>query len=283
MALIRMLLIIFAVVLAGSVQGQAASELEKIPSISLDIVGHTRNLGDLVEVLSEQTGYRVRIPEEWGSLSVEGRYLNVPLDSFFRRVVRYESISITIDEINKDIFVQSYQHQARTGYASTDAENETNEREFFDPMTGIAKQDLKEMQAEQLDELERLREDPEEIDLETGVRQRELRLLQKSQLEAIAEAKYDPRAVDPATGVPNGELQVVISDQLSELEEQRNDPDAIDVQTGVRLEDLHRLQREQLADLARQRKDPDSIDPETGVRRGQLEALRQQQLAQMKL
>lgn len=241
--------------------------------MTIDLVAKAETLQDVARMVSAQTGYQVQIPEEWNVLQVRGRYLDIPVEKLFFRLVRRESISVVIDEKRKSIKVESFEHKV-----STLGEEEENSV-VIDPMTGILKEDLARLQHTQLEELKVARLDNDAIDPETGIPRQQLNELHKRQLAELEQLEKDPDAVDPETGLRRQSLRELQMHQIAELEKAKSDPEAIDPETGIPQGVLHRLQASQEVQLMRSKENLDAIDPETGIRRGELANLRKQQFA----
>ena len=258
--------------LSSSIPTYAASIREERPHVTIDIVAKAKTLQDVARMVSAQTGYQVQIPKEWNSLEVRGRYLDIPVEKLFFRIVRKKSISVVVDEKRKSIRVESFQDKVSA--LGQDQENLV----VVDPMTGILKEDLSRLQDTQIKELKMSRLNKDDIDPETGIIRQHLNELHVRQLAELERLKKDPDAVDPETGLRRKVLRELHVHQMAELEKSKSDPEAIDPETGIRWEVLHRLQDAQEVQLMRNKEDPDAIDPETGIRRGELASLRKQQL-----
>jgi len=281
-------LIVFVVIVAGSMLRQgvkdtvhAASIAVSGPYVSVDLTGHAKSLNEILGQLTKQTGYKIEIPKDWDSLQVKGKFIDVPVEKFFRRIIRGQSISVMIDKKRKNIQVRSYQEGTLIGFVGKkidlqDALNSTGC--MIDPETGICKDQLADMQAKQIAQMERYKNNPNSIDPDTGIRYYDLRKLQEEQLRNLAAREKDPNAIDYETGLFNGDLRILQDEQILALEKNQNNPVAIDPQTGMAMSVLKRLQKQQICDLKKMKKEPTYIDPESGMFVRELEKIRKQQL-----
>jgi len=220
-----------------------------LPTVTVDLADHSMDLGNLVGEIAEQTGYTILIPKEWCSLPVRGRYVDVQVESFFRRVVRGESIAVSVDEKKKVVLVRSYRSRTGSGAGYVVAGGKKNTGS--DGTIGVVEQGLNDFQLAQIGELERLKSDPDAVDPELGIRQGDLWAIQERQLQDLARESDDPDVVDPELGVRQGALWAIQERQLQDLARESDDPDVVDPELGVRQGDLWAIQKRQIQDLAR--------------------------------
>jgi type II secretory pathway component GspD/PulD (secretin) len=231
--------------------------------------GNTTVLRDVLDDIFKQTGYKIIVSEELASVPVVGVYEDVSVENFLRRALRKYNVSVIYDEKEQIAVVRAFgenlNENQKGAYVAVPKDGLLKEGEEdsseIDPLSGVAVAELKRLQIEQLEEMERLRNDPETLDPLSDMPMVELQRLQAQQLEEMGRQKNDPEAVDPQSGIPLAEQQQSLERQLEEMEKRNNDPAAVDPLSGESLSELRANRDRQLEELRKRENDPNAVDP----------------------
>jgi len=240
-----------------------AAEIYSQKIIKLN-TGSTTVLRDVLDDIFKQTGYKIIVSDELASVPVVGVYEDVSVENFLRRALRKYNVSVIYDEKEQIAVVRAFgenlNENQKGAYVAVPKDGLVKEGEV-DPLSGVAVAELKRLQLEQLEEMERLRNDPETLDPLSDIPMVELQRMQTQQLEEMGRQKNDPEAVDPQTGISLVEQQRLLAEQLEMMEKQNNDPAAVDPLSGMPLSELRSNRDRQLEELKKRENDPNAVDP----------------------
>ncbi len=248
------MLVFAATVLLVSTPGEAVNLNEKKVKI---VTTQNTVLKDVLGDIHKQTGYQVVVSEELSTIPVVGVYDDISIEDFLRRVFKKYNVSVIYDEKKQVAYVRSFGEdlkQSQTGaYLSVPRDELLKGTEVdpneTDPLSGISLAELRRMQEEHLQEMERQANDPEAVDPLGGV---PLADMKRNQQE-LDRQKADPATVDPLSGIPLADLRK----NQAEADRRANDPDAVDPLSGLPMSVLRKNQEE----LDRQRIDAGGVDP----------------------
>ena len=108
---------------------QSCSAAENVGLVTLDVANEP--LGQVARRIAYQTGYNIVILEDWKKVSISGRFINVPVDEFFRRALKGLNIFLTVDEKRKQIIVRAVGYDSSRKFAVVTVKGTTtgNEQE----------------------------------------------------------------------------------------------------------------------------------------------------------
>jgi len=263
---------VFALLMAAAV-----SLLVSMPSSAVNLGEKKINLAteqntvlkDVLGEIQKQTGYQVIVSDELSAIPVVGMYNDISIEDFLRRVFKKYNVSVIYDEKKQVAYVRSFGEDLKlkqTGAFHSVPRDELlketgADSSEIDPLSGISVAELKRMQMEQLEEMERLANDPDAVDPLGEVPLADLREKQAGQLDQLKNRQNDAEAVDPQTGLSVAELQEKKARQLEMMRARENDPDAVDPQSGIPLRELREKQARQLEMLRARENDPNAPDP----------------------
>jgi hypothetical protein len=172
----------------------------KVPpdSLNADISVKTRPLKEVVDLIQEQTGYKVQLKSIDESFLVTGQYHNTAVETIFTRLLKGYNISVTTNTADKLISVISLGGKIQVAKNSKESETDQNVAADVDsslpdkvapaesaeiaPLPVLPNKDIEKLQAQQVKEFERQQNDPNTVDPITGMTLSALEDLQKKQI-----------------------------------------------------------------------------------------------------
>ncbi len=138
---------------------------ENVGVVNLDVANEP--LGQVVRRIAHQTGYNIVILEDWKKVSISGKFVNVPVDAFFRRALKGRSIFLTVDEKRKQIIVRAVGKDSSRKFAVATVKGTTTGNEL-DVTPGIRRMDVVDGPAYGPDV------DPMDLEVTPGIRRRDV-------------------------------------------------------------------------------------------------------------
>ncbi len=252
--------------------GDESVSLEELKQFSVTFTGEP--LRDVLAEVNQKSGYRVRLGKELGSVKVSGKFNQVTINEFFKRVLKGKNVVLEFSDERKTLSVQTF------AMASGSVEYEGKQvagAEIHNQ--NVMDNSFAALHAQQLDSFNQWKSDPNAIDPMTGIRKGDLNEIQQEQLAAFKKKQEDPTTIDPMTGLAKGVLQKTQQEQLASFSQYENDENAVDAMTGLPRKQLKELQQRQLASFVQRQSDPDAVDPMTGLQRGEMKKMQEKQLA----
>lgn len=197
--------------------------------------------------ISKQTGYKFDIPEEWGSTTVLGTFVQVDIHDFFKRVLKGYNFVLIFDDLTQTVIVRDFGNSSGADFTASGAEN--NELStIVDPESGLLKEDLKKLHANQLKEMQLLESNPDAIDFMSGLTRLALQELNEQQVAEQKQVIQDGNAMDPMSGLTHKALQELYEQQIAGQKQATQEGSAIDPISGLPIAELKRLREQQLAE-----------------------------------
>lgn len=172
--------------------------------VQADISVKSRPLKEVVNIVQEQTGYRVELKSIDESFLVTGKYSKVAVEKIFTHLLKGYNISVAINPTNKLISVISLGGKIELAKNTKNIElvppaaAEVTAPESLPPvlpdtdidtasdqsleLTGLSNQDLQKLHTQQARDFDQHQNDPKAIDPFTGMTMAALEDMQKKQL-----------------------------------------------------------------------------------------------------
>jgi hypothetical protein len=176
-------------------------------NLEADISVKDRPLKEVVNLVQEQTGYRIELKSIDESFPVTGSYSDTEVEKIFIHLLKGHNISVTINTTDKLISVISLGGKKQIA-------NDSQKLETIPPVAAEVKE-------------------PEPIPSVA------------SEVNSISLTKSASDQTLELTGLSNQEVQDLQTQQAKEFEQQQSDPNTVDPLTGLTLtalEDMHKTQ-----------------------------------------
>jgi len=262
----------FSCVFFAGVSGRAQEGVEPERLISIELVHQPLRI--VIDEISKQSGYAVRIDEKIASIPVSGKFKDVTIDSFFQRALRGQNVSVLFDDKNGFISVRSFgRKDSEVNYIVSNGDG----NESFLP---VDQQKIKQLHALQEHQIKEYENNPESVEPFTGIKLADIKSLHARQERQIEEYENNPKSVEPLTRMKLADIKLLHDRQEREINEYENDPKAVEPLTGMKLKDIQSLHARQERQIEEYENDPDAVEPLTGIRLSEIRALhkRQQQI-----
>ncbi len=243
-------------------------------TITLDLT--RMPLKDAAAEIARQTGYAVAVEKQWGDIPVSGRFNGIEIETFFRRVLKKNNLSIVTDEQKKTITVRLFGSKEQADLlTAVPVSNMDSDGEQLSKYSSITRKVYQKL----VSELAAWKNDPDSIDPMTGNNLARVRETYNEQVEELVRQQDDPTVIDPLSGKQLVRVRQDFEDQVNEMERLESSPETIDPFTGKSVAEIKNRYQEQVAALERWKRDPDAIDPMTG---NKLSAVRRRYEEQIK-
>lgn len=223
------------------------------------------SLNDALKEISQQTGYIFHIPEEWGSVKVLGTFSLTDPDTFFRRALKGYNFILIFDDLTKTIIVKDFGSPSGTNFTAIAAEGIGFSGGIIDPESGMLKEELQKLHAQQLKELKLLESDLDAIDFMSGLTNRALQKLHKQQIALQKQEIQAGSAIDPMSGLTTRVLQELYEQQILEQVGNLQNGSAIEPMSGLTTRKLQELYEEQIAERKEAIENGSAIDFMSGM------------------
>jgi len=246
---------IVSIVFAGPAFGVVPSSSADDPLVTLEVTN--KPFKDVADDLSRQSGFKIIFDEKWNSIPVSGKYSAVTLEEFFRRVFRKQNTSLLFDNQQKLVVVRFFGDKSFKELLSSSLADSAGSA---DQVT----EEIRELHAQQRQELEDYLNDPESVDPLSGMKLVEIRAMHDQQRSELEQSLSDPNTVDPVSGSSLGDIEQLHKEQGAEIEQFRNNPENVEPETGMTIAQIKALHDAQRAELQRMLNDPNTVDPISG-------------------
>ncbi len=235
--------------------------------ISLKMKGEP--LGTILDTISEQTGYVVKVDKKLANYPIYGNFDEVNIDVFFQRALRGQNISILFDDKKGYIFVRSFgEKDSRIDYVVSQGKGKSHSGD---------QEKIKRLHALQLREIQEFESNPESVEPLTGIRLADIKSLQERQQRQIHEYENKPESVEPLTGVKLVDIKALHAQEERVLQEYEDNPKSIAPLTGVTLSTIKTLHARQIRQIEEYEDDPESVEPFTGIKLSDIRAMHERQ------
>jgi hypothetical protein len=180
-------------------------------------------LNRVVPVLTEQTGYKILVEEHYKDILVKGKYKNVDIEEFFRRVFKGQNYSLLLNKEKREVqvFILGKKKHASSyldNLCST-AENISEcpelslikkrqiqkgkikyEHQGIDSVSGLPIEKMKAMRAEQI-RIGREKYVDQGIDSVSGLPIEKMKAMRAEQIR-IGRKMYEDQGINSVTGLP---------------------------------------------------------------------------------
>jgi len=238
----------------GSVFAAGPGSAKTAPVFSLE--ANNESFASVADEIFKQTGYRVVFDEKWNTLPVTGKYTDVTIEEFCRRVFRKMNTSLLVNDKSKIYVVRFFGDKsfadllAAKGGGKMEGEEGSGE--------------LADLQARQRQALQDYLADPEAVDPISGMKLVEIRAMHENERSELEMMRQEPDTVEPTSGETIGNLEQAHVNQHEEIENLRNNPNALDQESGMSIGEISDMHSNQKAVLNETLKNPDTVDPISG-------------------
>lgn len=239
------------------------------PKITLTLQGTP--LKNVVDSVSQQTGYTIHVEESLLGMQVTGNYKEMDITQFFQRIFRGQNLSLLFNDKEKNCVVRTFGKKEGKFYTAGKGGDQV------DPLIGMTLSEIKESEDEQRQAFLEYSQDPDAVDPLTGLKLVDISAAQEEQRNAFIEASNNADAVDPLIGKTQGEIKNSQEQQRMAFQAYSENPDATDALTGQRLSDMRTSAEQQRQEFQRYSSDPNSIDPLTGLSLGEMRELQEKE------
>lgn len=209
-------LFILTLLLLLPLQAIAVETTEIADEIYISASFKDTSLAEVLENLSEQTGYIFEIPEEWSDINASGEFVQTGLHTFFKRVLKEYNFSLIIDDQAKIVTAKDLGGTTATMHTAPRARADEHSRGIA-PEPGMLKKDLQDLHNAQLTEMWKQKEDLDGIDPMSNLTNSHLKELHRQQYGESERRIEDGSAVDPMSGMPLSELKRLHEQQLADF------------------------------------------------------------------
>ena len=245
--------------------------------VNLTLTLQKRPFSEVVDLVSREIGYIIKFEEGLRDISVSGRFVNVPVEYFFHRILKGRNVIIDINDKNKEIIVRNFGSKENELLVANNLKGGVPSHGLVDPVTGKSMEEMDKIYALQEQNREERLNDPDSIDPMTGKKLSVVKEIFKKQEENYRKIQTSPDAIDPVTGKRIVEINQIIKTQEAKRVARISDPKAVDPMTGKTMAELNEIYALQEQKRIERLNNPDSIDPMTGKTMAELNSLLQQQ------
>ena len=250
-------LLVASVVLSGPVYCEQIETPVKEPLLRIE--ANNKPFTEVADEIFKQSGYKIIFDEKWNTLPVSGKYSDVTIEEFFRRVFRKQNTSLLFDNQGKFVVVRFFGDKSFKELMSTSLADTSGNREQVP-------EEIAELHRQQHQELEDYLNDPESVDPMSGMKLVVIREMHDEQHAELEQMKNNPDTIEPTSGATVGELQQLQAAQQKENDQLRNNPETVEPESGMNVGAIAEMHRAQRAELERMLKDPDTVDPTSGMK-----------------
>ena len=201
-AIVFIIVFLFAAILCDHHLLQAKTSTE---AVTADISIKNQPLNEVVKLIKEQSGYRVKLIDIDGSLLVKGEYRNAAVEKIFTHLLKGHNVAVAIDPIYKLISVISLGDKIKRVEEAGDSESippvsvtedtgalgpiVTSEPPRKDPLTGLTLEEMQELHAQQVREIEQQLNEPDAVDPWSGLTRSALADMHRKQVQEADNSK----------------------------------------------------------------------------------------------
>jgi len=262
----------FSSVFFAGVPANAQERVEPEKLISIELEHQPLRL--VIDEISKQSGYAVRVDEKIASTPVSGKFKEVTVDSFFQRALRGQNVSVLFDDKKGFVSVRSF------GQKDSEVNYIVSKNNGNGSFLSVDQQKIKQLHPLQERQIKEYENNPESVEPITGIKLADIRSLHARQERQIKEYENNPESVEPITRIKLAEIELLHARQEREINEYKSNPKAVEPFTGMKLNDIKSLHARQERQIQEYENDPDAVEPLTGIRLSEIRALhkRQQQI-----
>lgn len=245
-----------------------------IPLVTLEI--YQQSLKDVIATVSKKIGYVIKIDERLSAELISGKYIEVPVESFFYRILRNQNVSIISNDQEKILIVKILGNKPRKYYVTgIDKSNASK--------TGLlTMQKFRKLQYEQAKGYQEYLVNPDSVDSIMGITLSSLHNTLESQAKDYYVYLNNPNSIDSISGFSLSEMHKAKEYQIKKYKEFLDNPDSIDSLTGHALSALHKARQHQLIEYKRYLNNSDNIDSVLGLNLSEINGNTERQLKEYK-
>ena len=250
-------LVVVSFVYAGASLGLEPDSSTVEPLLTLEV--NNMPFNEVAGMILKQSGYKVIFDDKWSTFPVSGKYSDVTIDGFFRRVFRGQNTSLLFDSREKYVIVRFFGDKSFQELLSTAlVDNSSYSKQI--------PQEISDLHRQQRQELEDYLKDPDSVDPMSGMKLVEIRGIHEEQHKQLELDKKNPATVDPVSGATLGEIENLHNAQRAEIDQFKNDPEGVEPDSGMTRAQIQQLHAAQQTELQRMLRDPNTIDPISGMK-----------------
>jgi len=228
-----------------------------VPLLTLEI--HDLSLKDVVAAVSKKTGYIIKVDERLGTESISGKYIEVPIENFFYRILRNKNVSVISNDQEKILVVKILGSKPKK-YYMIGAEKSNDSKSGLLTIRRFQK-----LQHKQAKDYQDYLANLDSTDPIMGLKLSFLRNTEESQARDYQKYLNNPDSVDSLTGLTLSEMGKTKEYQLGKYQKYLANPDSVDSLTGQSLSMLHKIRQRQLDEYKRHVDNYDTVDPVMGL------------------
>ena len=220
---------LFLCVLLAVVCGNGnAQEKSEDSDIGVTINFNNTEMKDVFEEVSRQTDWNILFDQDLKNEKITGNYLNEPVDSFFKKILKGKNFIILYDIKQKIIEIRNFGNKKSTIYL-------VNKGRFHKESLSSEAQDLFFSHVQALSQLDGSNSELIAGSPLDGATLNEIIFQQSQQKKVYAEYLDNPESIEPLTGMTLGAIADRQSQQKKVYAEYLDNPESIEPLTEMRL------------------------------------------------